>query len=137
MKRNICIVNDKFSGKAPNTESVNISEINNIVNCSADYIVCYVLEYVDPNLSDNIIKVLLEKLRPGGYLLIAFTDFKFLSEKYSQSLVSDKDYMSNVFGKTNILSIEKITSCIVNDKYVVSKIDGEAVLSVTIHRVKP
>lgn len=137
MKRNICIVNDNSNNLTSSIESVHISNIQNLINCSVDYIVCYVLEYIDPNQCDATIRLLLEKLRPNGYMLIAFTDFKFLCEKYSKSQLSDKDFLQNALGKTNILSIEKITACVNPEKFTVSKIDGEGVLSLTIHRTHP
>lgn len=135
MKRIIYITNDRVANGVPNTESVHIKDIGNIVNCSVDSIICYVLEFVLPQDFENHLKTMLEKLRPNGFLLIAFTDFKFLCSKYASNNISDSDFLQNSLNKTNIVSIDKILNCL-SPKYSVSRVDGEGVLSVTIHRVQ-
>lgn len=135
MKRVIYITNDRVSNGVPNTESVHIKDINNIVNCSIDSIICYVMEFIPPQEFHSCLVTLLEKLRPGGFLLVAFTDFKFLCSKYAANNISDNDFLQNSLNKTNIVSMDKILGCL-SPKYTVSRVDGEGVLSVTIHRTQ-
>lgn len=135
MKRVIYITNDRVSNGVPNTESVHIKDIKNMVNCSIDSIICYVMEFIAPQEFNDCLKILLDKLRPNGFLLIAFTDFKFLCGKYAANNISDNDFLQNSLNKTNIVSMDKIVNCL-SPKYVISRVDGEGVLSVTIHRTQ-
>lgn len=135
MKRIVYITNDKVSNGVPNTESIHIKDISKIINCSVDSIICYVLEFVPAQEFNDSLKNLLEKLRPNGFLLVAFTDFKFLCSKYASNNISDNDFLQNALNKINIVSIDKIISCL-SPKYTISRVDGEGVLSVTIHRIE-
>jgi len=122
MKRTINIFTDIARVHIPNTDSVDLSRINDIVNCSTDTIFSYILEYVGPEHLVKIISLLLEKLRPEGNLILRFANIKKICELYVKNEITDKDLLTFVENKKNILSIDQIMS-IMNDKFTIVKID--------------
>ena len=131
MKRILNITSDQYKVSLPNIDSVNISNLNDIINCSVDTIFCYILEYINENTLVDTIHSLLHKLRPSGNLIIRFSDFKKICESYIGSSISGSELLNEARGKHNILSIDFIMSRLL-DNVQISKIDYDENIIVMI-----
>lgn len=122
MKRTINIFTDTARVHIPNTDSVDISRLGDVISCSIDTIFNYVLEYILPENLNSIMDLLLDRLRPEGNLIIRFANIKKICETYTKNEISDKDFLGFMQNKKNIMSIDRVTS-IIKDQFVITKID--------------
>lgn len=122
MNRTINIVSDIARVQIPNADSIDLSKIDSIINCSIDTIFLYIVEYIKPEHVKHILLSLLEKLRPEGNIIIRFADLKKICELYNKNEITDGEFFAYVQNKNNILSIDFIMT-IISDKFVITKID--------------
>jgi predicted SAM-dependent methyltransferase len=122
MKRTINVFTDAARVHIPNTDAVDISRLEGVINCSIDTIFNYILEYISPEHLTSIMDLLLDKLRPEGNLIIRFANITKICETYTKNEISDKDFLGFMQNKKNILSIDRVTS-IIKDRFVITKID--------------
>lgn len=122
MKRVINLIADGARISIPNTDSVDISKINDIVNYSVDSIFCYIFEYLKPDDFLAVFNTSLKKLRPDGGLMIRFTNFKKLCDLYQKDEISNKDLLNFIENKKNILSIDQIIS-LLDNQFVLNRLD--------------
>lgn len=76
--------------------NLNINEISNIVNYSAEVLIFEELNKIKYDMSNNVLGMLLEKLRPGsGVLILDILDMNNLCSSYSNKILDTKN-MSNI-----------------------------------------
>lgn len=76
--------------------NLNINEISNIVNYSAEVLIFEELNKIKYDISNNVLGMLLEKLRPGsGVLILDILDMNNLCSSYSNKILDTKN-MSNI-----------------------------------------
>lgn len=93
-------------------QKVLINNIDQIVNHSADNVICACLEYQAKGNLSNIIAQTLSKLKPKAQLTISFSDFKKLCEDFLNSKVSTTQIFDSLKGKSNMLIVEDILALI-------------------------
>jgi hypothetical protein len=76
--------------------NLNINEISNIANYSAEVLIFEELNKIKYDISNNVLGMLLEKLRPGsGVLILDILDMNNLCASYSNKILDTKN-MSNI-----------------------------------------
>jgi len=89
---NIIINNETKKGLI----NLNINEISNIANYSAEVLIFEELNKIKYDISNNVLGMLLEKLRPGsGVLILDILDMNNLCASYSNKILDTKN-MSNI-----------------------------------------
>lgn len=88
------------------------NNVDQIINHSADNIMCLCLEYQDKNSLQSTITKSLSKLKPKGQLNVGFTNFKKIFDDFLNSRVSSTQIFDALRGKNSILVVEDILSII-------------------------
>ena len=122
MKRVITLSNNIARTNISGADNVDVDNIDSVINCSVDTIFAYILEFIPQNNFTDVLKKVASKLRQGGDLYIKFTDYKNICNMYTKNEITDNDLLNFFRGKSNIISIDTITS-LLDHKYSVSKID--------------
>lgn len=125
MKRNINIVCDSYKHIAENYDSVNVSQINNLVDCSVDMVLYYSIGYMEKSEAKNIFSLLTNKLRPGGSIIVKFSNLELLCQNYLQKKISNNDFLEQIKTLTNCISVDEIFTYVNGDKIRVTKIGKE------------
>jgi len=120
MKRNIKITIDPSIDQK---DIVHINNLSSIINHSCDSIALDILEYLRENDHPTVMKLLLEKLRPSGKLVILFSNCKNIAQNYIDSTISSSDFLSFFANKQSLLSVESIYTLIDFQQFDISNID--------------
>ena len=123
MKRNINITNQFVKDSIPNTTSIDISNIDSLVNYSVDSIICGILEYIDDAQFENFIASLLEKIRNEGNVIIKFVNFKKLFIEYVNQQTPSAQVFKYLLNKKNILSPDKVINVLNQNNFMIVKMD--------------
>lgn len=123
MKRNIKITVDPSINQK---DVVHINNLSSIINYSCDSIVLDILEYLRESDHSAVTKLLLEKLRPSGKLIILFSNCKNITQNYIDSTISSSEFLSFFANKQSLLSIESIYTLIDFEQFDVINVDVAA-----------
>jgi len=120
MKRNITISIDSQIDK-PNT--VHINNLQSLVNHSCDSISIGILEFLQEKDHEQIIKYLLEKLRPSGKLIITINNAKNIAKNYAEAAISSEDFLQLFSSKQSLLTIESVYTFIDFQAFDIANLD--------------
>lgn len=109
MKRNISIVIDPLQEK---DEYIHINNISSIVNYSCDSIIINCLEYLLEKDHEIIIKILLDKIRKSGKLIISINNVHNIAQDFINRTISNNDFLKFFSNKQSLLSLESLYSYI-------------------------
>jgi len=123
MKRNISIVDKHKSYTVESATSVDRNSIETIVNDSIDNIFCFCLEYCNPETLNLDIKILLNKLRLDGSLILQFMNTKKMCEGLIAETISEELFLKSFINKKQLISVDKICSLIGGDSFTIIKLD--------------
>jgi predicted SAM-dependent methyltransferase len=120
MKRNITItVNDSVTDK----NFIHISQLSSIVNFSCDSVLLNILEYLQEKDHNIVIATLLEKLRPGGKLIIAFNNAKHIAKEFLSSSISCDAFLNFFRNKQSLVSLDSLYTMINFEQFDIIDID--------------
>lgn len=106
MKRNITLsLTDKDS---ESNNIVSINNLNSIVNHSYDSIVLNCLEFLPSKDHDIIIKIVLDKLRIGGRLIIEASNAASIAQQFVSFSISNDEFLNFFSNKKSLLSLENL-----------------------------
>lgn len=120
MKRNISIT---IEPKTNQSNAVHINNLSSIINYSCDSISIDILEFLQEKDHAQIIKYLLEKLRPNGRLIVTINNAKNIAKNYLESVISSKDFLELFTNKQSLLSIDSIYTFIDFEAFDIANID--------------
>lgn len=125
MSRNICVsVNRNSFRPMDGFSSIDIDNIDSVVDYSVDAIVVDNLQtYQKPDISRDILKLLL-KLRVGGQIVLRFLDPKLLSKNYANNMLSDAEFISAISNMNYHCTINTINECL-DQNFIIDRIDQE------------
>lgn len=125
MIRNICVSVNRNSFRPINGfSSIDIDNIDSIVDYSTDTIVVDNLQTAQkPDMPQSIVK-LLSKLRVGGQVVLRFLDPKLLSKSYADNMISDIEFHSAMSNMTHYWTINSISEY-VDKNFIIDRIDQE------------
>lgn len=133
---NVCVNNQQ---KLDRYENVNITDIDNIVNYSVDFIRFDFLQFFDYNTGQNILHTLINKLKLSGSVTLLISNYKTISRLYADSILSDGEFLEKIQNCRSVWSADFIYS-LINQKYTdthISKIqydNNHNIIYVTIER---
>jgi len=112
------------------------NNIDQIVNHSADNILCSCLEYLDKENLRDIIANSLAKLKPSGQMVVSFTNFKKLFEDFSNSKLPSSQIFDALRGKSNIIIPEDVLSLIDINTFKLMNVNyNKYNITITIERI--
>jgi len=104
---NIVINNEPKKGLV----NLNINEISNIANYSAEVLIFEELNKIKYEISNNVLSMLIEKLRPGsGILILDILDTNSLFSSYINKIIHTKnmsDIISNISSVYGVIDIKE------------------------------
>jgi SAM-dependent methyltransferase len=109
MKRNIIVTIDN---SIDDEDHVHVNNLSSTVNYSCDSISLYVLEYLKEKDHIILVKSLLEKLRPGGRLLLAANNAKSIAQQFVNSSISHESFLKFFTNKQSLVSLESLYTMI-------------------------
>lgn len=101
------IISD-LSSLVPGYIPIKISELDKIINHSADHILCNVLEYLPKSKDNQIIKQLFDKIKLGGTLVLEIHDIKRICLDFIDNKINIDNFLSFVANKDNLLIVDDI-----------------------------
>ena len=112
------------------------NNIEQIINHSADNILCSCLEYQEKSSLQTIIKQALSKIKPQGQITISLTNFKKLFEDFLNSKIPSSQIFDSLRGKNNIVIIEDVLTGLDTNVFKLININyAEYNISINIERV--
>ena len=114
MKRLINLYSVKNKKDINGFNNVEINNLNDIINYSADHIFCGCLSYLDSEIIQKTISSILEKIRPQGYCTLSFVDMKQICRLYFNNAISDESLIKTIKDYKAILSYNTINDIIKN-----------------------
>lgn len=120
MKRNLIITVDT---SIKQDGFVHINQISSIVNYSCDSITLDCIEYLQEKDHAVVFSVLLEKLRPGGRLVVSISNAKEIANNFINAAISCNDFLKFFTNKQSLSSIEAIYTFIDFKNYDILTLD--------------
>ena len=123
MKRNISIVDKYKSYTVEGATTIDRNSLETIINDSIDNIFFFCLEYCNPETLNLDIKILLNKLRLDGSLILQFMNTKKICEGLIAETISEELFLKSFINKKQLISVDKICSLISGDSFTIIKLD--------------
>jgi hypothetical protein len=112
------------------------NNIEQIINHSADNILCSCLEYQEKSSLQTIITQALSKIKPQGQITIGLTNFKKLFEDFLNSKIPSSRVFDSLRGKSNIVIIEDVLTALDTNVFKLININyNEYNININIERV--
>jgi hypothetical protein len=112
------------------------NNIEQIINHSADNILCSCLEYQEKSSLQETITQALSKIKPQGQITITLTNFKKLFEDFLNSKIPSSRVFDSLRGKNNIVIIEDVLTALDTNVFKLININyAEYNISINIERV--
>jgi hypothetical protein len=112
------------------------NNIEQIINHSADNILCSCLEYEEKSSLQVTITQTLSKIKPQGHVTISLTNFKKLFEDFLNSKIPSSQIFDSLRGKNNIVIIEDILTALDTNIFKLININySEYNININIERV--
>ena len=113
-----------------------VNNIEQIINHSADNILCSCLEYQDKTILQTTINHVLSKIKPQGQITIGLTNFKKLFEDFLNSKIPSSQIFDSLRGKNNIVIIEDILTSLDTNTFKLININYvEYDINISIERI--
>lgn len=120
MKRNLKITIDSTSN---NENSVYINNIDSIINYSCDSIEIDCLEFLQESVHSTVVKLLLEKLRQKGRLIISISNPKVVAENFLNDSVSYQKFLEFFKNRQSLVSPEILYTMIDFNSFDIAHLD--------------
>lgn len=134
MKRNIDLCLEDIDSNDHEYQKVSVYNIDKIINSSCDIIKIDILEYLNPPDCLNIITKSLQKLKPNGYLVASFSNFKKLCYEYSSGKLDNVKMIEAIKNKQNIISVQYLQNIIQQQYSIVNLVENDLRLEASITR---
>jgi hypothetical protein len=112
------------------------NNIEQIINHSADNILCSCLEYQEQAILQSIITQVLSKIKPQGKVTISLTNFKKLFEDFLNSKTPSSQVFESLRNKSNIVIVEDILATLDTNTFKLININYvEYNINISIERI--
>lgn len=137
MRRSINIICDNYRNVAEGFESVHVSSIDNLVDFSIDTILYYNIGYSQKTEYKKNLTTLLNKLRPGGSVIVKFTNLDLLCKNYLNKKISNNELVETIKNLNTGMSVDEMFTHINNDSLRITKVAKENNnISMVVTRIK-
>jgi len=116
MSKNINIVLQNTNSTLAGFENVLIDQISSVYSFSCDIINCSFASFFDHSKFWIIIDILIDKLKPGGQLIINLYDSQRIAALYANNQIKNSDYLALIKNINNCISLSDIIDFISNKK---------------------
>jgi len=135
MSRNINLYNSQAEQNLDGFDNIPLSKLDDIVNYSVDILFYREMNSLEPDQKNQILNVMLQKIRTGGSLVLKFVDSKILSKMYWDNQITSQAFMDKISNNKNITTPEEINEIVNKDEFTLSRIEHkEEQILVSINR---
>jgi hypothetical protein len=136
MNRNFTITHPNHQINATQGISIDINNLDKIINHSADTVYCGCLEFVPSEQLENLINVLLTKIKPKGTITFSIKNIKEYCRMFLDNILSGTEFLKSIENLKNIVCIEDIYTKIDTNIFTISQIlIDQQTINITIERV--
>jgi len=136
MNRNFNIVLPNSQQKDKNLVNIDISNLQAIINYSADTVICSCLEFLDNNILEMVIGDILQKIKPGGQATFIMTNMKQYSLDFINGTISGQDLLKKIKPINSIVTVEDIYTKIDTNTLKVAQVTKDnKTITVIVERV--
>jgi hypothetical protein len=121
MSRNIYLYGNK-KGSIANFDSISLEMVDRIINHSVDMLYCDAMNETTNEQREQIIPLIMNKIRVGGTAVFKFINAKIIAKAYYDNAISDDDISLFFQDNKSILSIDKLNA-LIDDNFIVSRIE--------------
>lgn len=103
------LINVYHSGRKTlleNYNNIDISDISNIINYSSDLIRFDHLQLCEQKTAEQIISILITKLKLHGTIVITLSNIKNVSRLYADSILSDEQFLEKIKDCKSVWCVE-------------------------------
>jgi len=139
MNKKINLTINNNSNTIQGFSDLHINELDTLFSCSVDMIYCNIFNVFNNDNAYQILDAIIEKLRPGGQLVINVLNLKRLATLFVSGGLSDTDFFNTVRTSNNSLSYTEMIKHVTKNN-VASVIDvkkDNLVTFLTISKNKP
>lgn len=135
MNRNINLYNSRAEQNLDGFDNIPLSKLEDIVNYSVDILFYREMNSLESDQKNQILSLMLQKIRTGGVLILKFVDSKILSKMYWDNQISPQAFMDKISNNKTITTPEEINETINKDEFILSRIEHkEDQILVSINR---
>jgi hypothetical protein len=137
MNRHYNITYKNYVPNSSNNLNIDLSELDKIINHSADGIYCSCLNYVKVEEIDNIFNTLINKVKPGGTILFSILDMKTYANNFLHNKISGQEFLKINSNVQSILSTEDIYTKIDTNTFKIKQVLQEGgTIDLAMERIK-
>lgn len=137
MIRNYNIVYKNLINNSKSNINIDIKDINSIVNHSANLIFCSCLNYLEKDEALESLKVIFNKIKPGGNIAISFSDIKHHAKNFIENAISGQDFLSKINNVKYIITSEDIYTVIDLTSFrIVQQSNENDIVNITLQRIQ-
>jgi len=120
----------------PGIDNFNVEHLGSLFSCSIDAVYCYMFNLFDETNAYNALDTILDKIKPGGALLLSIPNLKRIAKLFIDGTMPDKDFFQNIRSINNTISYNDIIKyCKQKNNLVVADLKKEEIVSfITINK---
>ena len=137
MIRNYNIVYKNFINNSKSNINIDIKDISSIVNHSANLIFCSCLNYLEKDEALANLKIIFDKIKPGGNVAINFSDIKLHAKDFIENTISGQDFLSIVNDIKYVITSEDIYTAIDLTSFrIIQQSNENNIVNITLQRIQ-
>lgn len=110
MSKNLNIILPGQTMNVDGYSNIEITNLQTIYSYSVDFIICSVTSFLDQNNFWLAIETMIDKLKPGGQIMLSLYDSKRLAYLYGSSQIEDKYFIQLIKNINNTKSLSDLNS---------------------------
>ena len=111
-------------------QTVNINQLQDIFSCSVEIIYCNSFSILSNDMVYNVLGAILEKIKPGGQLILNIFDIKKICQTYINANMDEKtffEYIKQINNSVNYMDI--MSYCQSNQSYKIVDLKKNTLMS--------
>jgi len=137
MIRNYNIVYKNFITNSNSNINIDIKDIGSIVNHSANLIFCPCLNYLEKDEALANLKIIFDKIKPGGNVAISFADIKQHAKDFIDNAISGQDFLSKINNVKYVITSEDIYTAIDLTSFrIIQQSTENDIINITLQRIQ-
>lgn len=121
---------------APDIQNFNVEQLSTLFSCSVDMIYCTIFNMFDETNVYQALDAILDKIKPGGSLLITVPNLKRIAKLFVDGVIPNKDFFQNIRSINNSVSYNDIIQyCKQKNNIIIADLKKEETISfITINK---
>jgi len=137
MNRNYNITYKNYTKNSINHTNVDVDNIDNIINHSANSIYCSCLNYIEPSKIDFAIQTIFNKIKPNGIVTFNIVDVKGYAKDFINGIIGGGELLTALSNFQSILCIEDFYTRIDINTFIIKQvIKSNDSIEIVIERTK-